>query len=118
MSDLGKGMAAVAKSWSLVSGLGVEAIDQELLTADRLTDVGNRALAFYLWEMAERRLSFELGFPGAVAFAVGRLGMGRRRAQELVAVGRRLIELAELDRAFREGRVSWSKTRAMARCAG
>ncbi len=26
-----------------------------------------------------------------------------------------MIELAELDRAFREGRVSWSKTRTMVR---
>ncbi len=87
MSDLGTGMAAVAGSWTLVSGLGGESVEQELLDADRLTDVGNRKLAFYLWEMAERRLSFELGFPGAVAFAVGRLGMSRRREQELVGFG-------------------------------
>ncbi|HGY90122.1 MAG TPA: HNH endonuclease [Planctomycetes bacterium] len=56
-----------------------------------------------------------LGFASATHFAVERLDMKRRTARDLIAVGRALAELPLVDRAFAEGRISWTKLRLLAR---
>ncbi|MCP4039340.1 MAG: HNH endonuclease, partial [bacterium] len=59
----------------------------------------------------------ELGYASAMLFALNRLDMNERRAQELLAAGRRLGCLPEIDRAFADGELSWSKVRCLARVA-
>src|SRR5262245_42981085 len=77
----------------LVAGLGAKEIDHELRLADRQTDAGNRRLAFYLADMETRGICQILGFTTATVYAVKRLEMGRRHAQQLIAIGRALEEL-------------------------
>lgn len=101
----------------LVSGLDVEHVVARLAQALRVRDVGNRALAFYLWDMAERKLCQRLGYPDAVTFARNELGLGERRAQELLWAGRRLLELKGVDRAFRDAEICWSQVRTLLRVA-
>ena len=101
----------------LVPGLGAQEIDRELRLADRETDVGNRRLAFYLADMDSRGISQLLGFPTATAYAVKRLEMGRRHAQELIAAGRALEELPKTDEAFCDGRLNWSRVRLLTKIA-
>ena len=101
----------------LVPGLGAQEIDRELRLADRETDVGNRRLAFYLADMDARGISQLLGFPTATAYAVKRLEMGRRHAQELIAAGRALEELPKTDEAFCDGRLNWSRVRLLTKIA-
>ena len=102
---------------ALVPGLGAQEIDRELRLADRETDVGNRRLAFYLADMDSRGISQLLGFPTATAYAVKRLEMGRRHAQELIAAGRELEELPKTDEAFCDGRLNWSRVRLLTKIA-
>ena len=102
---------------ALVAGLDVAAVLQRLCGALRMRDCGNRGLAFYLWELQSRRLCMRVGYPDAVSLAAGELGIGRRRAQELIAAGRGLLELRGVDAAFREGAICWSKVRMLLRVA-
>ena len=57
-------------AFDLVSGLGVEAIDERLRRTCRVTDLGNRATAFYLADLHVRGLHQVLGMPTTVAYAV------------------------------------------------
>ena len=58
-----------------------------------------------------------LGFLSFGRYCRERAGLGLRRARQLIALDRRLIELPELGRAYREGEVSWVKASAVARVA-
>jgi hypothetical protein len=58
-----------------------------------------------------------LGFLSFGRYCRERAGLGIRRARQLIALDRRLIELPELARAYREGEVSWVKASAVARVA-
>src|SRR5262245_13529675 len=106
-----------AAIFDLVPGLGAQEIDRELRLADRTTDVGNRCLAFYLADMESRGISQLLGFPNATAYAVKRLEMSRRHAQQLIAAGRALEELPKIDEAFGDGRLNWSRVRLLTKIA-
>jgi hypothetical protein len=55
-----------------------------------------------------------LGFLSFGRYCRERAGLGIRRARQLIALDRRLIELPELARAYREGEVSWVKASAVA----
>jgi holliday junction DNA helicase RuvB len=101
----------------LVPGLGAREIDRELRLADRQTDTGARRLAFYLADMEVRGICQLLGFPTATAYAVTRLEMGRRHAQQLIAVGRALEELPKIDAAFCDGRLNWTRVRLLTKIA-
>lgn len=102
-------------SFTLVAGLGAEAIDERLRRTCRVADLGNRATAFYLADLHERGLHQVLGYPTTVAYAVRGLGMSRRQARELLHAGLRLRELPVLDGAFAESRLCWSKVRKLCR---
>jgi hypothetical protein len=74
-------------------------------------------LAFYLHDLQERRLFQTSGHSSAVHYATTRLGMSRRRARELLAAGRMLEQLEEIDSAFCKGELSWSKVRLLTEVA-
>ena len=93
---------------TLVAGLSAEEVDREARKACRYTEVGHRALAFYLAEMKRRGLHQALGHPSVVCYATRELSMSRRTARELVQVGEALAELEAIDRAFGDGEVTWS----------
>ena len=93
----------------LVSGLGfgeVRARLQEINFADEST---HRALAFYLAEVAERKLYEDGGHSSAAHFAEAQLEMSDRRARDLIRVGRELRGLELVDRAFFAGEIGWTK---------
>ncbi|MHC4481044.1 MAG: hypothetical protein ACYS1C_08790, partial [Planctomycetota bacterium] len=97
----------------LTAGLPVEELERRLHRWNRATDLGHRALAFYLHDMQVRRVFQATGHSSAVHYATARLGMSRRRARELVEAGRALAELPKVDGAFAGGRLSWSKVRLL-----
>lgn len=58
-----------------------------------------------------------LGFASLSRYCRENLGMSVRRARSLIALERRLIELPHLERAYREGALSWVKASEIARVA-
>ena len=66
-------------------------------------------LAFYLHSMEELRLFQTTGHGSTVHFAETQLDMEPRRTREFIQVGRSLWGLKEVDRAFRQGELSWSR---------
>ena len=99
----------------LEPGLPVQDKDRLLRASKRHTEVGHRILAYYLWDMEERRESQLLGFPTTVDYAVKRLDLPRRSARELIEVGEALISLRRIDEAFAAGQLSWSRVRLLAK---
>ena len=93
----------------LLPGLSESEVLARLRASNRSSDLQQRVLAFYLEEVDSRRLHQSYGHHSTARFAEDLLGIDRRRASELVAVGRLLLSLPTLDRAFCEGRISWSK---------
>ncbi len=83
----------------------------------RQAGLGHRALAFYLADMAERRLFRLFGCVSSVHYAQEHLDLGARLARELVSVGRALEDLGLIDAAFARGRISWTKVRLLCRIA-
>ncbi|MBI5851572.1 MAG: hypothetical protein HZB39_11200, partial [Planctomycetes bacterium] len=104
-------------AFTLVSGLVAEEIDERLRRTCRVTDLGNRATAFYLADLHVRGLHQVLGMPTTVAYAVRSLGMARRSARELLNAGLRLRELRVIDEAFADSRLSWSRVRRLCEVA-
>ena len=113
LTDARRTLAAV----DLVSGLAVAEVHARLRQGLRLHDTGQRILAFYLHDMQERRLYQTSGHSSTRQFAQDQLGLDRRRTAELVAVGRKLLELPAIDAAFCEQRIGWSKVLLLARVA-
>ncbi|MDJ0973540.1 MAG: AAA family ATPase [Planctomycetota bacterium] len=93
----------------LRQGLALDEVEAHLTQFARLNDAGQRGLAFYLVEMEDRRLWQETAHACTRDYAEDRLGLDRRRVGELITVGRKLLELPAIDRAFCEQRLSWSK---------
>jgi HNH endonuclease len=101
----------------LVPGLPLEEIEALCLSARRKADVGNRMLAFYLHDLAERGLYRKAGYATAVAFARARLSISERQAQMLLFAGRELLSLRKIDGAFGAGWLSWSQVKLLLRVA-
>jgi hypothetical protein len=101
----------------MVQGLDPEELQRRLLISRRLSEVGHRAVAFYLHDMQERGLHQLFGFRSAVHYAMERLELRRRMAQMFVAVGGALLRLQQVDRAFAQDELSWSKVRLLCRVA-
>ena len=99
------------------AGLAAEEVRRRLAGAARREETGQRILAFYLVEMDERRLFQASGHGSTEHYARTRLGLDRRRTAELLRVGRKLLELREVDRAFCEGRLGWAKLLVLVRMA-
>jgi len=66
---------------------------------------------------AGRRLHRELGFLSFSRYCRERLGLGVRRAWQLVALDRRLLLLPRIESAYRGGTLSWVKASNIARVA-
>ncbi len=101
----------------MTGGLSAAELNQKLLLADRRADVGHRELAFYLADMDARGVHQLLGFASTIEYAVLRLDMGKRTAQDLIAAGRALAELPKIDAAFCTGRLRWARVRLLLRVA-
>ena len=101
----------------MLPGLRAEEVVRRLGRAGRQEETGQRVLAYYLVEMDARRLYQCTGHGSTAYFAEVRLGIDRRRTAELLRVGRKLLELAEIDRAFCAGRIGWAKVLVLARAA-
>jgi hypothetical protein len=101
----------------MIPGLPSGDLEQRLLQVHRETEVGHRALAFYLNDMQARGVHQLLGFRSAVHYAVERLDMCRRKAHKLLAVGSALLRLQVIDHAFARGQISWSKAALLCRVA-
>ena len=93
----------------MVSGLGFEAVKERLLGICERDEGTRRALAFYLADVADRKLFEEGGHSSAVHFAEAQLEMNARRARELIQVGRELAGLHLVDDAFFAGEIGWTK---------
>jgi len=96
---------------------GARGLDQRLLALVRL----RQGLA---WQQGRLLSTFStlglhraLGFLSFGRYCRERAGLGIRRARQLIALDRRLVELPDLSRAYREGEVSWVKASAVARVA-
>jgi Holliday junction DNA helicase RuvB len=98
-------------------GLEQAALRRTLRTTRRNTDVGHRALAFYLNDLRERGVYKLWGYSSAVQYACRELEMRRRQARDLLAVGGALEELKRIDAAFADGRLSWTRVRILCRIA-
>ena len=101
----------------LVQGLCAKSIDKRLRKFCRLSDVGHRAIAFYLADLHTRSLHQALGMPTTVTYAVRSLGMPRRSARQLLDAGLRLEELTRIDAAFAASELCWSRVRCLCEVA-
>ncbi len=101
----------------LVEGLEANEVDRRLGVSIRRGDVEHRTQAFYLCELQERGLCQAFGYPSVASYAEGRWRMGRRTARELAQVGRALKRLPQIDAAFAEGMLRWSRVRVLCRVA-
>jgi Holliday junction DNA helicase RuvB len=107
----------VAPDLEMVRGLATEDVCRMLGRSSRCGDNGRRVTAFYLVEMDARRLHLEKGCSSTLQYAEEKLELDRRRCGELLFLGRKLLELEQLDRAFREGKIGWVKVQIVARVA-
>jgi hypothetical protein len=105
----------VSPPFLLREGLSPQELERALLSVHRESDVGQRALAFYLADMDCRRIYQLWGYSSASQFAEGRLDMARRTARELIRVGKGLRNLPILDQSFCDGELSWTKVRLLLR---
>ncbi|MGE3753936.1 MAG: AAA family ATPase, partial [Planctomycetota bacterium] len=93
----------------------MKAIVDQVLRIQRMSDVSNRALAFYIAELVERTGWKEMGSPTLEHFAKKRLDMDRRRVGELRAVGLMLRDHPAIDETFRQHGIPWCKLVILAR---
>ena len=110
-------LVAALRARGMAAGLSVEEVHQRLLTSDRCEALAVRIKAFYLVEMAERRLYQLTGHSSTCDFALRVMDLHPRRTRELLAVGRKLQELPAIDAAFCAQELSWTKLRALVRVA-
>ncbi len=96
-------------SLDLVPGLDVYEVDKRCFRANVASDVAQRTLAFYLFDLKDRDATHLLGYRTAKDYAMERLDMPERRANEMIQAGKMLHDLVDVDKAFLEGRISWSK---------
>jgi hypothetical protein len=93
----------------LTHGLPADEVGRRLRHASDELGCNKRKLAFYLFDMDERRLYQMSGHASTVHYAESQLDMSARRTRELLQVGASLQSLRLLDDAFRNGEISWSR---------
>jgi holliday junction DNA helicase RuvB len=101
----------------LVSGLSARAVEKKIQEAERLSEAGDRELAFYLAEFKARRIYKDRGYRSFADYIRNRTGIGVHRAADLARIGKRLLSLPELDSVFARGEASWTAVRAAAAIA-
>ena len=97
--------------------LPAEELAAEFIASRRDCDVDHYRQAVCLSEMEERGVCQLLGYSSVQHFASKKSDMSRRQARDLIAVGKALGELPQIDEAFCEGRISWTKARILCRIA-
>ncbi|MHC4211413.1 MAG: AAA family ATPase [Planctomycetota bacterium] len=102
---------------ALEAGLPFEEASQRIGLAYAAAGLKHRVVAFYLQDIHARGLHRLDGCRTAAQWAALRFGMSRREARDLLAAGQALVKLPEIDRAFAEGRLCWSKVRELIRVA-
>jgi hypothetical protein len=100
-----------------VPGPAASKVLAQLAVAMRRVEVTERGLAFYLTEMEDRGLYRESGHPSAAHFAEAQLGMSRRHAADLIALGRKLLSLPAVDHAFCKEGLTWRQVHLLAEVA-
>ncbi|MHC4100021.1 MAG: AAA family ATPase [Planctomycetota bacterium] len=103
----------VPEALALQEGLPVAEVEQRIGLAYAAAGLKHRVVAFYLQDLDARRLHQLGGCRTTAQYAAHRFGMSRREARDLLAAGKALLELPEIDRAFAEGRLCWSKVRQL-----
>ncbi len=93
----------------LIHGLNANKVGARLRDASDELGRNKRVLAFYLFDMDERRLAQLSGHGSTVHFAETQLDMEARRVREFIQVGRSLQSLTLIDEAFCNGEISWSR---------
>jgi 5-methylcytosine-specific restriction endonuclease McrA len=93
----------------LIHGLCAHEVGEQLRRASDDLGINKRRLAFYLFDMSERRLHQVTGHASVVHFAEAQLDMDARRTREHIQVGRSLQSLQLIDDAFCTGEISWSR---------
>jgi Holliday junction DNA helicase RuvB len=104
-------------SLELKAGLSAVELERRIAHANRAGDIGARALAYYLVDMADRGAHQELGFHSVVQYAETRFGIQPSTTREHLAVGRALEDLPQIDDAFCEAGLFWSQVRLLVRIA-
>ena len=84
---------------------------------NRLTLLGKRKVARYLFDMHDRGVYIESGHSSAIHFAKTRLGMSESEAKDTLLAGRRLQELPAVDAALLRDEIGWSKMMRIQRVA-
>lgn len=107
----------ILKDAGMIQGLVDEEVRRRLHLAARAEECDRRILAFYLTDMEDRKIYQDTGHQCTAHYAEAKLDLDRRRTAELIYLGRRLLELPEIDRAFCQQEISWSKSKVLARAA-
>ena len=107
----------VPDALALEAGLTFDEVQQRIGLAYAAAGLKHRVVAFYLADVHARGLHQLDGCRSAAQWAAQRFGMSRREARDLLAAGKALVELTEIDRAFAEGKLCWSKVRQLIRVA-
>jgi len=102
-------------TFDFIPGLPVDELHREIDVANTISSLGRRKLALYLGDMEERGVFALTGHSSAVHYAMTRLQLAKRRALELVRIGRQLGDLPEIDAALVAGDIGWSKLRYILR---
>ncbi|MEE8459921.1 MAG: AAA family ATPase [Phycisphaerales bacterium] len=101
----------------LQEGLPLKEVERRIGVAVTSAGLRHRVVAFYLRDVHERGLHQLAGHRSVVNYAVSRFGISRREARELFKAGMALADLPDIDEAFREGRLCWSKVRELVKVA-
>jgi len=102
---------------TLTGGLSAEEADRRVAVAVRTGDIGARAVAFYLADLADSGGHQQLGFASIELYAETRYHIRPPTTRSYVATGRALRELPAIDLAFREGGLFWTQVRELVRVA-
>ena len=93
-------------------------LDPHLRRLARVSGAVDRCLALRMRRFRERRGYIRLGYSRFADWVRERTGLGVRTAQELVRLAKGLERLPVLDRALRDGRLTWTAAVQVARVAG
>lgn len=74
--------------------------------------------AFYLVEVEQRRIWFELGYSSVIHYATETGGISTGKAYGLLRIGKKIKDYPILLKAYLEGRLPWTKAREILRLKG
>ena len=101
----------------LERNLSPEQVDARLRQAHRSRRAAERALAFYLKEVADRRLFETLGYASILHYARDAAELTNRQTRELLRVAEALESLPLLSKAYASAALPWSSVREICRVA-